>query len=106
MIVEIRTYTCRVGAVPSFLEAYEKEGLPLQRGYLGEPIGWFVSEVGRLNEVVHLWRFEDMADRETRRAAMQQDDRWRTFLRSVAASNYLISQASSIYRPTSFSKMQ
>ncbi len=106
MIVEIRTYTCRVGSVPLFLEAYEKEGLPLQREYLGEPIGWFVSEVGSLNEVVHLWRFEDMADRETRRAAMQQDDRWRMFLRSMAASNHLISQESSIYRPTSFSKMQ
>ena len=106
MIVEIRTYTCRVGTVPLFLEAYEKEGLPLQRQYLGEPLGWFVSEVGSLNEVVHLWKFEDMSDRETRRAAMQQDDRWRTFLRSIAALNHLISQASSIYRPTSFSKMQ
>jgi len=106
VIVEIRTYTCRVGTVPLFLEAYEKEGLQLQRQYLGEPIGWFVSEVGSLNEVVHLWRFEDMADRETRRAAMQKDDRWRQFLRSIAASNHLISQASSIYRPTTFSKMQ
>ena len=106
MIVEIRTYICRVGSVPLFLEAYEKEGLPLQRHYLGEPIGWFVSEIGSLNEVVHLWRFEDLADRETRRAAMQQDDRWRTFLRGVAVSDYLISQASSIYRPTNFSKMQ
>jgi hypothetical protein len=41
-----------------FVEGYEKEGLPLQSMHLGEPVGFFVSEIGRSNEVMHLWRFE------------------------------------------------
>lgn len=106
MVVEIRTYTCKVGTVGLFLDQYEKEGLPLQALHLGEPIGFFVSEIGGLNEVVHLWGFESLADREVRRVELQQDGKWHAFLGSVAAKGYLISQASSIYRPTSFSRIR
>jgi hypothetical protein len=103
VVVEIRTYTCKVGTVGLFLEHYEKEGLPLQALHLGEPIGFFVSEIGDLNEVVHLWGFESLADREVRRAGLQRDEKWQSFLKSAAATGYLVSQASSIYRPASFS---
>lgn len=106
MIIEIRTYKCKVGATRTFLEHYEKEGLPLQAQHLGEPLGFFVSEIGNLNEIVHLWGFRSLADREARREALQQDEKWHAFLSSPAATDFLVSQFSSIYRPASFSRIR
>ena len=45
------------------------------RQYLGEPYGYFVTETGDLNQFVHMWRYDSMADREQRRAAMYRDPR-------------------------------
>ncbi|BDD91982.1 NIPSNAP family protein [Pandoraea sp. NE5] len=106
MILEIRTYKCKVGTVAAFLDSYEREGLPLQVQYLGEPIGFFVSDVGPLNEVVHLWRFDSFADREARRDELGKDEHWREFLRAAASAGYLLSQENAIYRPTKFSKLR
>lgn len=106
MIIEIRTYRCKVGATREFLKHYEAEGLPLQSQHLGEPLGFFVSEIGELNEIVHLWSFESLADRESRRAALMQDKKWHAFLSNSAKQSFLVSQTSSIYRPASFSRIR
>lgn len=81
MIIDHRTYTLHPGGLPKFLKLYEAEGLPLQRKYLGEPVGWYVSmDIGELNQVVHLWRYEDLADRSARRANLQADPAWQAYL--------------------------
>ncbi|MEX3937784.1 NIPSNAP family protein [Paraburkholderia phymatum] len=49
--------------------------------------------------------FESLADREARREARQQDRKWHEFLRSAVVTDYLVSQCSAIYRPTSFSRI-
>ncbi|HTH75844.1 MAG TPA: NIPSNAP family protein [Trinickia sp.] len=106
VIIEIRTYRCKVGMTGAFLKFYERDGLALQAQHLGEPIGFFMSEIGDLNEIVHLWRFESLADRETRREALQRDEKWHEFLRNGGATDCLVSQSSTIYRPASFSKIR
>ena len=106
MVIEIRTYWCKVGTTRAFLEHYEKEGLRLQARHLGEPLGFFVSEIGNLNEIVHLWGFESLADRECRREALMQDEKWLAFLSSAVVTDFLVSQSSSIYRPASFSRIR
>jgi hypothetical protein len=67
MLVEHRTYTVKALHTADFLQLYERAALPLQLKYLGHLIGFFVSEVGPLNEVVHLWGFDSMAERKWRR---------------------------------------
>lgn len=52
------------------------KGSRLQRRYLGHHIGCYVSEIGLLDQVIHLWGFSSMADREVRRARMEQDPEW------------------------------
>jgi hypothetical protein len=58
MIFDHRVYTIKPNRLARFLEAYERLALPLQRKYLGEPYGFFVSHIGPLGRVVHLWQYQ------------------------------------------------
>ena len=63
MIVEERIYTAIHGKVTRIRTMYEAEGLAIQRPILGHLVGYFTSEIGTLNQIVHLWAYEDLADR-------------------------------------------
>ena len=70
MVVDHRTYTLKPGMVGKWLKKFEAEGLPLQEKHLGTLLGFFTTECGNLHQVVFMWRYESMADREQRRAAI------------------------------------
>ena len=55
MIVDHRTYELQPGRLRDFLALYEKEGLPVQKKHLGNLVGYFTTEVGNVNEIVHIW---------------------------------------------------
>ena len=76
MFVEMRQYTLKVGAQGQYVKAYTTEGYAIQRRHLGEPVGYYVSEVGDLNQVVHLWRYDSFDDRTARRKALWADPEW------------------------------
>ncbi|MGB1884398.1 MAG: NIPSNAP family protein [Gammaproteobacteria bacterium] len=81
MIVDHRTYTIHPGKIGEFLDLYRRLAYPLQKKYLGDCIGWYTStDIGQLNQVVHLWRFSDLNDRGQRRANMAADPAWPTYL--------------------------
>lgn len=101
MIVEQRTYTLRPGCVPDFVALVRDEGLAIQAPYLGAPLGYFTSESGTLNQIVHLWGFADAGDRETRRAALAADPAWQGFVPKVL--KLIDRMESRILLPTSFS---
>jgi hypothetical protein len=107
MILEVRTYTAQTGGgTARWLEHYEKYGLPPSKRHLGQLVGFFTSEIGPLNQIVHMWRYESLADRETRRAALYADPDWQFFLKNGPQPSPLISQESKILVPTSFSPMK
>ena len=84
MIIDHRTYTLRPGTLPDYVEAYRTQGYAVQSRHLGKPLGWYTSmDIGQLNQIVHLWAYEDLADRARRRAAMQADPEWREFLKKA-----------------------
>jgi hypothetical protein len=62
--------------------------------------------VGTLNQVVHIWKYESMGDREKRRAAMVADPAWQAFLAESAALGALQTQESKILVPVSFSPLK
>lgn len=101
MIVDQRTYATRPGRLQEFVETFAAQGLPLYTRYCGTLIGYFTSESGTLNSVVHLWGYADAADRDLRRAALARDPGWQTFL--DVALPLLVSQESRLLRPTTFS---
>ncbi|MBM3573154.1 MAG: NIPSNAP family protein, partial [Alphaproteobacteria bacterium] len=81
MIVDMRTYTLFPGLLNDYVEHYGAKGLPIQKRYLGERmLGYFVTEVGPLNQVIHFWQYESMAEREALRAKMVVDPEWAAYL--------------------------
>lgn len=84
MIYELRTYTLTFGGIPRYLALYETKGMLLQRRHLGEPLGYFVSEVGALNQIIHLWAYKSFEDRMSRRTGLLAEEGWRAFLQELA----------------------
>lgn len=100
MFLDHRTYTVKPGKLKAFVDHYEKLGLPLQREHLGEPFGYFTTEVGNVNQVVHMWLYKDLNDRAQRRAAMMADPRWPAYAGPI--SEFLDSMENKILRPAAF----
>lgn len=102
MIFDHRVYNIKPNRLATFLQTYEQRALPLQRKYLGEPYGFFVTHIGPLGRVVHLWRYEDLADRERRRDAMEADPAWQTYRRIALEEDTLVDMENQILKPVSF----
>ena len=101
MIVEQRTYRFKAGKVPTFMAIYEEKGLEIQKRILGNLICYFATEIGPLNETVHLWGYASLDDRAARRAALMADEGWRAFLAEILP--LLEMQETKILLPTGFS---
>ena len=86
MIIDHRTYAIKPGKLNDYLKVYQTEALPLQLKYLGHCVGWYVSnDIGPLNQVVHMWAYKSLADREERRNALAADPAWPGFLAKATA---------------------
>ena len=104
MFYELRTYRLKVGAVPAYIKAVQDEGLAIQKRHLGQLIGYFTTDIGMLNQIVHLWAVDSLDDRDSRRAALLMDPEWQAFLPRLQA---LIEEMECrILRPTPFSPLQ
>jgi hypothetical protein len=79
MFIEIRTYRLKNGSVPGYLAAVA-EGIAIQRRHLGTLIGYYASEIGPINQIVHVWAFASLDDREARRTRLNADPDWQAFL--------------------------
>ena len=103
MIIDHRTYTFRPGTLARWLKKYEEEGLAIQKKHLGRFLGLYTSETGNLHQIVFMWAYDSLADREKRRAAMSADPAWIKYIDEVWALDALVSQEIKILRPASFS---
>ncbi len=104
MILEERNYTFHPGKVPLFLKMYKAEGLAIHTRHLGRLVGFFTSEIGVLNQVVHMWAYDSMADREARRAKLYTDPEWLVFLPKCA--DFIQRMENRILTSTSFSPLR
>jgi hypothetical protein len=89
-----------------WLALYEEYGLPVQTKYLGNLIGFFQTEIGTLNQVVHLWGFNDLNDRAKRRADMSKDPAWHEFIRRNEELAAFVHQENKIVVPVKFSPIK
>jgi hypothetical protein len=102
MLLDHRTYTVRPGTLPRHLKIYEEFGMAAQRRHLGEPLAYLITETGEINTYVHIWVYEDAGDRARKRAAMQADPDWQTFLAKNAEAGFLIKQENKLMTPAPF----
>ena len=102
MLFDVRTYTCHPGTIKSQMELYEKQGMAAQKRHLGEPLFYGLCETGNPNQYLHIWVYENAGDRETKRAAMQADPAWQTFIANSKETGYLASQDNRLFVNASF----
>src|SRR5215471_14306927 len=74
MIYEIRTY----GIVPGSLAEVEKRyGEAYERRKKYSPLTAFLhTEIGPLNEIIHVWGYKDLSERARIRAEAAKDPNW------------------------------
>ena len=101
MIVEQRTYTLHPGQHLKYLDTYEKEGLEIQRPILGNLVGYFFTDIGPLNQLVHMWGYDSLDQRTKRRRKLFEDLGWRAYIQMIVPM--IASQESKILIPAPFS---
>ncbi len=102
MIVDVRTYTLKPGALGEYFKLYENEGFPVQTKHLGQPVGFYFTDIGPQNRVVHLWGYADIADRAAKRAKMEADPAWLAYRTKSGATGRMLRQENKIMRNVPF----
>jgi len=103
MIVDIRTYTLPPGSLGALFKLYASEGYPVQTKHLGAPLGYYFTDIGPLNRVVHLWGYADIGERARKRAAMESDPAWNAY--RAKAGGFYVRQENRIMRTAPFFPM-
>lgn len=102
MIYELRTYQLAPGKLPEYLAAVKTEVLPLVAEHGLKPLGFWYTEIGTLNEVVHLWPYSDLNDRQQKWASLARDPRRSEILGKLP----IVSQNNKILTPADFSELK
>ncbi len=76
MIHELRTYGTQPGKAAEYAELSGSVGRPIRGDRFGKLVGYWTTEHGTLNQVVHMWEYADVAARAQARAGLAQDPRW------------------------------
>jgi|KBSMisStaDraftv2_1062788.scaffolds.fasta_scaffold26359_3 hypothetical protein len=96
MIYEVRTYDLKPHSVPEveqrFGEAYE------QRKKHSPLAAFWHTEIGPLNQIIHVWGYKDLEERGRIRAAAVKDGSWPPKIKE-----FLVSQRADIMTPLSMS---
>lgn len=82
-IYELRTYQVVVGKMADVVELYRTEGYPAVAKHPPKLVGYFTGDIGALNELVHLWKFDDDADRRAFWSALFADEAFMAFARKL-----------------------
>jgi len=61
-IYELRTYDVVVGKMAEVIALYQQEGWPAIQKHPAKLVGYFTGDVGAINQIIHLWKFDDDAD--------------------------------------------
>jgi len=100
MIFEVRTYRLKTGAMPDYLRLIGEECIAIQKSHLGTLVAYLQSDIGPLNEIVHVWAYTDISDRERRRQALLDDARWRELLPRI--QSHIETMENKIMKPAPF----
>ena len=70
-----------VGRMPEALHLYQELGHPAMKnsGLDKKLVGYFQSDTGIMNQLIHLWKFDDDADRRAHWKEMSTDSLFREF---------------------------
>jgi hypothetical protein len=96
MIVEMRTYTLRPGNLAE-VEKRFGEGLP-QREKHSKLAAFWHTEIGPLNQIIHVWTYDSFEHRTDVRAAAFKEPGW-----PPAIGEHVTAMQSEVFQPAPFS---
>ena len=101
MIADVRTYTLVPRKLNSYLKLVEQYAIPIMRSHGMVLDRYFISKIGPLNQVVHIWNYESLAEFERIRNARDADPKWTEYL--AKTEGFVLSQENKIMEDASFS---
>ncbi len=103
MILEIRTYTLKPGKVDEYWQHYRELFEVFPAPSEKHLLGYFVSDIGKLNQIVHIWQFKNMAEREAMRGGVNDRPEWKAHLDKIRP--LMVSQEVQILKPSPLPQM-
>ena len=76
MIYELRTYTVRPGTLGDIVKAASTVSRDIRKDDFGKLEGYWMTEIGPLNQVIHMWSYTDLNERARLRAELAKNPRW------------------------------
>ena len=94
-IVDLRFYSIAPRGMAAFLQHFNELAMPLLMKHLGTPVGFYTTTIGTLNQFVHIWEYESLAEYERRSNERDADPAFAAYLQAtkglvVAQHNQII----------------
>lgn len=96
MIYEFRTYTLHPRSLPEFIKRWDEQ-LPKRLEFSPLAAFWY-TEIGPLNQVIHVWPYKDLNERSKTRAAAVKAGVW-----PPKTTEFIAEMRSDILEPQPFS---
>jgi hypothetical protein len=101
-VYELRWYRAHPGKAAEWLGHF-KAIIPVREKF-SKNVGLWQTEMGQLNEVVHLWAYRDLNHRGEVRGNALKDPEWQKFL--AVSAPLLVEMRSVVLNPTAVSPMR
>ena len=76
MIYELRTYTVKPGTIGTMVKAASTVSRDIRGDNYGKLEGYWFTEIGPLNQVMHMWSYESFDERARLRGELAKNPRW------------------------------
>src|ERR1043165_9451117 len=76
MIYELRTYTVKPGTLGDMIKAASTVSREIRKDDYGKLEGYWSTEIGPLNQVLHMWSYSSLDERARMRAELAKNPRW------------------------------
>jgi len=76
MIYELRTYTVKPGTIGDMVKAASTVSRDIRGDDYGKLEGYWSTEIGPLNQVMHLWSYGSFDERARLRGELAKNPRW------------------------------
>jgi len=96
MIIEMRTYQLKPGSLAE-VEKRFGAALPVREKHSKLAAFWH-TEIGPLNQIIHVWSYDSFEQRSQIRAAAQKEEGWPPPIRE-----FVVAQQSEVFNPAPFS---
>src|ERR1700730_1394703 len=73
MLYELRTYTLKAGTLSDVVKAASTVSRDIRGDNFGKLEGYWSTEIGPLNQVMHLWSYKDYDERTRLRAELAKN---------------------------------